>query len=224
MIYFVSQLLAGEKFLTLAELQNKFKYLRIDYLFFHSLTVLLSKTKQSLEKQTEMLSNDTQSSWAIIFKTPKGASLINKTLIKKNYTPKGISKWQEKEFFEDFNWKDLFINLNRTTKDTKLVWFQYIILHNILTTNRTISKYNLEHSELCSFCLKEPECQIVQSFWKSTENVINLKCKLGVSFSFTKKEIILGFSNSNNSQNNRILNLILLTCKYHIYKCKVNNT
>ena len=48
--------------------------------------------------------------------------------------------------------KQVFLKFKATTTDPRLIWLQYRIIHNILTTNKSVSKFKHDQSEKCSFC------------------------------------------------------------------------
>ena len=43
------------------------------------------------------------------------------------------------------------------TKDSKLQWFQFKIVHRIIGTNHLLSKMGLNENDYCSFCNQSPE-------------------------------------------------------------------
>ena len=73
-----------------------------------------------------------------ILKSKKGANLIYKQLInlEKEQEPTGFLKWKKQINISKEDWKRMFTNLKRTTRDSKLIWLQYRINHSILSTNR----------------------------------------------------------------------------------------
>ena len=52
---------------------------------------------------------------------------------------------------------EVFFKLKKTAIGTKLRWTQYRVLHNILTTNKMVAKYNLDQKENYTFCDRYPE-------------------------------------------------------------------
>ena len=112
--------------------------------------------------------------YEIILADNKGSSRIYQYLLKtiKYEKPTGISRW-EKILNQVTDWKMYFNYLCNLTNNIKLRWFQFRILHNILTTNRSISKYDPTQSDMCSFCNIQSEsilhllweCNISQSFF-----------------------------------------------------------
>ena len=115
-------------------------------------------------------------------------------------------------------------------RDTKLRWFQFRILHQILTTNRSVSKYNVNQSHLCTFCNCKSEtirhlfwgCEKVKDFWNELSSLIKQRCKNAFNFSFSENLVLFG--QYDYIYTDEICNLIILMAKYFIYRCKVQNT
>ena len=138
-------------------------------------------------------------------KNKKGASNIYQTLINHNSynSDKAFKKWEERLGITIDEWIGSFNFLKTTTKDTKLRWLQFRILHSILTTNRSVSKYDASQNHLCTFCNKKSEsilhlfweCYEVKKFWDELLMLINNRCKHVHNFKFDKCLIILGQSN-----------------------------
>ena len=126
-------------------------------------------------------------------------------------------------------WESYFNNLKNTTSDTKLRWFQFRILHYILTTNRSVSKYKNGQDGKCSFCGAHSEtilhllwkCKYVQCFWNEIALLINRKCVHSHNFKFTQSLVIFG--KCNKITTDKICDLIILLAKFFIYRSKVQN-
>ena len=139
----------------------------------------------------------------------------------------GFEKWKMKLGISEFDWLESFRTLKFSCKDTKLYWFQFRINHNILTTNRSVSKYDRDQCDLCSFCKNSSEtiqhlfwyCSVVKQFWKNLEVIINSRCIHAHNFKFNEHLVILGVSD--NVYTDKICDLIVLMAKFYIYRCKV---
>ena len=74
--------------------------------------------------------------------------------------------------------------LKTTTTDTKLQWFQVRVLHSILTTNRSVSKFITTQNDMCEFCGSHSEtiqhlmwqCTKDQIFWKELTKILQQRC------------------------------------------------
>jgi len=93
-----------------------------------------------------------------------------------------------------------FVILKKTTHDTKLRWLQFKILHFILTTNRSVSKFKIGQDSKCSFCGAYSEtiqhllwtCIHVQLFLEELASVIYKKCLHSHKFKFTQDLLLFG--------------------------------
>ena len=149
-------------------------------------------------------------------------------MLDRKTTITGLEKWKLKLGISKFEWLESFRTLKFSCKDTKLYWFQFRINHNILTTNRSVSKYDKDQSDLCSFCKRSSEtiqhlfwfCSVVNQFWKKLEVIINLRCSHAHNFKFNEQLVLLGYSD--NIYTDKICDLIVLMAKFYIYRCKVN--
>ena len=141
----------------------------------------------------------------------------------------GLKRWTKHIEISKTEWQYLFRKLKSTTTDTKLRWFQYRILHHILSTNRSVSKFNHTQDHLCTFCkLKSEtiihllwECPTSNLFWKDLEKVINFRALHAHNFRFTQSLVIFG--KCENIKTDSICDLIILLGKFYLYRCKVQN-
>ena len=86
--------------------------------------------------------------------------------------PKAVAKWNNT--FLDLDWPAIYSSLKNSTSDTRLKWFQYRILHRVLTTNDYLYKRKVIDSDRCTFCKIEKEtishllwnCTYTETFWK----------------------------------------------------------
>ena len=117
--------------------------------------------------------------------------------------------------------------LKNTTSDTKLRWLQFRILHYIITTNRSVSKFIIGQDSNCSFCGAHSEtikhlfwqCRLVQHFWNDLSSSINKKCSHAHNFKFNEKLVLFGKCDMIRTDNT--CDLIILLAKSFIYRCKV---
>jgi hypothetical protein len=118
---------------------------------------------------------------------------------------------------------DLFVMPFKVTLDTKLRWFQYRVMHNIVPTNVWLQKVGLTNSDLCSFCKKEKEtithmfveCEKVVDFWQQVQTRYNIMDGLDI---FSKVYGMLDCKNANYA----LINHILIIVKKYIYKCRAD--
>ena len=117
-------------------------------------------------------------------------------------------------------WQQTFRDIKRTTKDSKLIWLQYRISHSILTTNRSVSKFNHQQSHLCQFCNLHSEtihhlfwqCPKLNVFWNDLSLLMNKRCIHAYKFRFTENYVLFGISE--NIKTDKICDFITLMAKF----------
>lgn len=234
-IYNISQLYSADGYLKYNDFKTKYD-INISFLEYHSIICAIKlyekKISPSFTDTNTAVKYSSRDPWTILLKSTKGSRDMYEVITaregKTQNMPGGIEKWMRTEMGE-FDWRKTFNILYNTTKDTKLLWFQYRVLNNRLTTNRSVSKFNPEQSDRCTFCNNHSEyishllyaCPFTKAFWDEIQNKLNDRCQHINNLTFTKKLIILGYEN--NTTTDRVLELIILMGKYHIYRCKVKN-
>lgn len=228
-ICLISQLYHNNEPLTYLNFKDAFPNIRIDHVTFAGIIRAIKqyKTKLILENSIKMV-ND-QPHISVLTAKSRGAKHIYQVMLPKCPDIKGLKTW-ENRLNIDIEQVKVFTTIKRATVDAKLRWFQFRILHNILTTNKSVAKYNREQEEHCTFCKRYPEsiehllwnCQYSFSLWNCLSNKINTYCNHSIRFSFNKNLIILGISQ--NTQTDTVLDLIILLAKHYIYRSKVNKT
>ena len=76
-----------------------------------------------------------------IMSKERGSSHIYQKFTPSEKDITGFTRWCKKTNISKEAWLSSFYILKRTTSDTKLRWLQYRILHYIITTNRSVSKF-----------------------------------------------------------------------------------
>ena len=138
-------------------------------------------------------------------------STAKQRLIENGLTSEQISKY--------------FILAFSITKETKLIMFQYNILHDIIFTKSKLFKAKLASNNLFYLCLKTKQdlkhmlvsCLVVSGFWKAFldwyETHTSTKLESTV-------KILYGIID--NDRLNKLTNHLLVLVKYHIYCCSIN--
>ena len=81
----------------------------------------------------------------------KGSTIYYNTLTSTGTPNTAAAKWQC-YFTTNLNWPIIYLKPFITTQEMKPRWFQYRILHRILTTNTFAYKLKFSDSETCIFC------------------------------------------------------------------------
>lgn len=227
-IYFIRQLKNGNIFLSHREFLTKYN-IRLNFLSYHSMITSVKRYCSKFEGLKLGKQPNSQPYFELLMKTTKGASPIYEEMITKDSHVKGQSKWTAALGITVEQWKNSFPFLKSTTKDTKLRWFQFRILHHILSTNRSVSKFKTDQNDRCTFCGAHSEtilhllwqCKNVQKFWKELANLLNTRCTHTHNFSFNQNLVLFGQANLINTD--KICNIIILFAKFFIYKSKVQH-
>lgn len=145
---------------------------------------------------------------------------------------KAVQKWEDLFDRNILQWESIFIQPYKLTIDTKLREFQYKTIMRIIPDNTFLYKCHLVPSNLCDFCFMSIdsithmfwECPIIQAFWRDVECDLERKLSTNIDLNL---ENILFCNRQNHEQNSRyksfIINYIILSAKYFIFKCKCNS-
>ena len=129
--------------------------------------------------------------------------------------------------FTKENIHDVYLLPFSVTKETKLIAFQYKIIHNILPCRSSLFRADLVDDDICSLCKLEKQT-LVHMLYNCSES-------LHFCGKFTQwwEEIffqtivvsanVILFGWHQNANNKRVLNYILIIAKYHIFTTSVYN-
>ena len=225
----VSQLMRNGTVLSYNEFKEAYPQIQINFLTYNGLirSIIQYKNKLNLEGRTKKLTMQPHL-WTILSQK-RGTKYIYRNVIEAAPVIKGIEKWKTR-FETDIKQDTLFKMLKKATSDTKLLWLQMRILHNILTTNKSVARYKDEQSETCTFCKLYPEsiehlfwnCTIITLFWQKLLEPLKQTCTHCSRLNFNKQLIILGADKIN--QTDQIIDFIILLAKQYIYRSKVYQT
>ena len=108
----------------------------------------------------------------------------------------------------------------KLTKDTRVVIFEFKILHYILPTNATLFRNKIMQHDKCHLCDQMQtlnhlfvSCSDVHTFWQSFPRWWNVKNDVFINLN--DETMIYGFTNDFSQQFG--LNLCLIIAKYYIY-------
>ena len=121
------------------------------------------------------------------------------------------------------DWKSAYCLAVKCTKSTKLINFQYRLLHRVLPTNLFLTKIKIKQDPNCSFCHNYHEnlihlfwdCEIVSAFWENVTEKLK-QCNL-IATNYQKNiSIYLGLR-PDTSLFSLQLNLCFLLARHHIW-------
>ena len=211
------------------EFREKFPHVRSNYLEYYGVLGAVKKFQNKYKISfNEHISQETiidTHVWSILINVEKRSKQIYKALIYNCEKPSCILKWNIQ--FQDLHWKTIFNNVYKTTRDTKLQWFQFRIVHRILVTNYTLKKMKIRDNDNCTFCNAFPEttehllyyCVHVNRFWELLRNWIISKCKHLERLQDFHLQLII-FGTQKDFKSDSVFDLILQMAKYYIYRCK----
>lgn len=166
---------------------------------------------------------------SVVIQNDKGCRAIYNHILKKGVLPKSFHKWSDEIGVlpnTNMNKKvSMYSLVFKTTKDPKLIWFQYRINHRILATNSLLKKMNILAEDTCTFCNNCPEtlvhlfwhCNISQRFWTQLVTHLNDRCNTNLG-NWNVHEIIFGDCKMDTIKSN-----ILLRAKFYLYYCRITN-
>ena len=225
-IYFIKQLKNESRFLSHREFILKYN-INVNFLTYSSTISAVKKYLTNLKADDSNKKFLYQPALATIINTKKGASEIYQAMLTPEPRQKGFEKWHAITAITKEDWQSSLNLLKKSTKDTKLRWFQLRLMHHVLTTNRSVAKFKREQCHLCEFCKTHSEtihhllwkCNKVNSFWTDLAQIINIRCKHSHKFKLDEQLVLFG--KSKNISTDSICDLIILMAKFYIYRCKV---
>ena len=201
----------------------------INYLDYYSITKTINKYFISLniEQEENILASERPASInTLTNENVKASQIVYNVLISSDNRLKVLHKW-ENRFEGELEWSKIFLLPKQATKDTKLRWFQYRLLHRILPSNKYLMKIGVKNNDNCDLCNQNTEdiehlfwhCEKVQSFWSEVMGWIHSKCIHTHCLNLDLQLVLFGYKN--NTRTDKGFDLLLLLAKFYIYKCKL---
>ena len=147
----------NDNFLTLKDFASKHD-LRVRPLSFFGLLSAVKQIRKNVTDTAETRDYTFETLSEKIVKREKPGPLIYQKLIRaKSLTPrKSQLKWFQDCNFSDeedtFNWELAYLMARRCTKSTKLIEFQFKLLHRRIPTNDFLFKIGRKENDNCTFC------------------------------------------------------------------------
>ena len=167
-------------------------------------------------------------------RSEKPSRFIYELIMEKNVNVcNSQNKWEEKDWFEkNRNWTDIFEMPFLTTKETKIISFQYNLVHRAIFTNTKLVKAKLITGPVrCSFCNIDDEtiehlfyfCPVTRSLYLQIMEHLKKKGLWPNNLNMNPCDILFGFKLSDTTR--IVINYIFLYAKYfiHVAKCKNEN-
>jgi len=130
------------------------------------------------------------------------------------------------EAHEPIDWNAAYQLSFQCTKSTKLIVFQFKLLHRRLATNDFLKKVGIKDNDLCSFCKTEKEslihlfwsCRVVSTFWQNFKELL-VSQNLALRTYNLSLNIVLGLRPDTSQK----LNFNFLVARYYIWSCRTRN-
>ena len=145
---------------------------------------------------------------------------IHAQLIRKKGKSISLSdKWSERTNIHHIDTQTWFRHINKITIYNVLRSFQYKLLHRIIYFNDKLLLFNIANTNKCDFCNDETDsiehrfwqCRITKELWSEIMQWYNQLANTNMKCTYA---LVI----SNNS-NFILLDFIILSTKYYIYKC-----
>ena len=132
-------------------------------------------------------------------------------------------------FNNGIQWSKVFTKAIKTTPDPKLKWFQIRTLYRIIPTNRFLHIRKLKDNPYCTFGCNEEEtivplfvtCNKAHQFWNGVIEWVKNNCT-NCDNLFLSEQLII-FGTKRNVVTDKVIDLLIITGKWHIYKCKLQD-
>ena len=219
----------ADNFLSFTELKERFD-VKTNFLVYHGLVSCIKSLRNAIENENEKIPGFSGLFVENFIKAPKPNRLAYKKLVsaKQSSPRKSQEKWSADcslQCSETIDWEMAYKLPFCSTKDTKLIIFQFKLLHRRLATNDFLNKIGIKDNDTCTFCRTEKEtlfhlfwsCSETSCFWRGfmkwlAESQIKLKSDI-----FTP-DIIIGLRSDTLSNTNRYF--YFLAARYYIWSCK----
>ncbi|CAH3177470.1 unnamed protein product, partial [Porites evermanni] len=158
-------------FITYEEFKTRYQIKTIFLTYYGAIHVIPNEYKKSIKQTNVKKEQPTQQSQCLKALTTKA---VRKSFVKHIFevptaTQRLIDNWLPPDYINDY-----FNLAISSTKETKLIMFQYKILHDIVFTEK-LFRANIAYSDLCYLCLETNQdlkhmlvsCQFVSEFWEA---------------------------------------------------------
>ena len=216
----------NNQFLSLPELRQKFN-LEIPFTLYYGLVSAIPKEWKSSLKDALPRDNAIVEKATCSIKPLTTRATYSAFLSKMATSPTCESKIFKYGFTEE-NIQNVYLLPFTTTKDIKLITFQYKVIQNILPNRVSLLRAGIVNNDTCPLCNAEKQtsnhmlytCPETTTFWGQFTDWWYQKFKQNLILN----ECIILYSWHQKSPNERVLNYaVFLLAKYHIFSTSVQN-
>ena len=161
----------AHNFLSFTELKERFD-VKTNFLVYQGLVSCIKLLRKAIKNQNE--TNRNFSTFVENFiKAPKSNRLAYKKLVsaKQSSPRRSQEKWSADcnlQCSKTIDWEMTYKLPFYSTKATKLIIFQFKLLHRRLATNDFLNKIGIRENDICTFCRSEKE-SVFHLFWSCSE-------------------------------------------------------
>ena len=157
-----------DTFLSFHEFKERYD-VQTNFLTFQSVISALKALKTNNRNCLLSRNANFESFLSKFLKSKKANKMVYERLIslKQQFPLRSQQKWStdcELESHETLDWQSIYGLSLRCTKITKLITFQYKLLHRRLATNDFLKKIGIKEGNMCTLCKIEVE-SLVHLFW-----------------------------------------------------------
>ena len=128
------------------------------------------------------------------------------------------------------NWEIAYLMAQRCTKSTKLIEFQFKLLHRRIPTNDFLLKIGRKENDNCTFCNNSSEtlihlfwsCHVTSSFWKSVTDWLQNALPLIGKYNLLNITALDLRPEPHSTEYSCQLNYCLLLVRFHIWQAKMD--
>ena len=218
-------------FLSFEDFTERFN-IKTNFLTFQGVISAIKALWKSNEENLHNITTNYQTFIDTFLKARQPNRLAYKTLVgKKQKNPvEAQRKWIADcrvETQENIDWDTVYRSSFLCTKISKLIVFQFKLLHRRLATNSFLTKINLKDNEQCTFCQNDTEtlihlfwtCSVSTLFWQDFKQWAVTRGELSNTINLTAY-LVLGL----NPNKNKRLDFYFLIARYFLWVCKTCNT
>ena len=230
-IWKIGDLYNNKKLITFHQLQKRGVPFKC-YLMYRGIIDIVKNLTQKVETQGESTEIHVKVDNRLkTLQESTSKNIYDSQVVLKNTNVKSKIKYSLLFDVDDESWKSIYSNIIYLTYDNKLKEFQFKIVHRFLGTNSLVYKIGKKDTPRCTFCNLYEEkiehlfyyCVCVKHIWLNIENLIVKNNLLSEIFHFNAKDVILGFHLQDVSNNNIIINKLILYSKFYIWQSKLNS-
>ena len=223
-----------DNFLSFHEFKERYD-VQTNFLTFHSLISALKSLKANNRYPLLVGNGDFESLVLKFLKPHKANKIVYEKLasLKRQFPLRSQQKCSadcELESHETLDWQSIYGHSLRCAKITKLITFQFKLLHRRLATNDFLKKIGSKEDNMCTFCNIEVEslvhlfwfCKATSCFWRCFKQwLITEKGMTDLAAINLNPAIVLGLKP--HSFRNKRVHLFFLIARYFIWFSKMQD-